>query len=95
MTCPAERMSGPCISLIKRTWDESQSSRRLAGARGGVGGGETFVAECLKFGRDGQFVGLSFVWVHDGGIRAPALGTPLGPGIVVASLVYQVGNLSK
>lgn len=50
MTCPTERVSGPCISL---KMGRSHSSRRLAGVRGGVGGGETLRASA-EFGRDGQ-----------------------------------------
>lgn len=72
MTCPAELVSGPCISS---TWDESHSStlcRRLAGVRRGVGGGETLRVNCLKFGRDTQYSVVSLVWA-----RAHWLGTPV------------------
>lgn len=50
MTCPTERVSGPCISI---NMGRSHSLRRLAGVRGGVGGGETLRASA-EFGRDGQ-----------------------------------------
>lgn len=39
MTCPAEPVSGPCISS---TWDESHSLKSMACVRGAVRGGDAF-----------------------------------------------------